>query len=160
MLPIELHELICNSGGYHVGAGQSDVVFSDEPPLGNASLAFTNVTANGTTYSNQLFDLGNDFPWGLVMVPIEQFYSAWQPVELNAGATGSRYDVTGFFINETGLQWTSSPEQVGTENDQFGGWLICDWWHGAPQLFFRISYYSGYEAPASCADVYLMPQYI
>ena len=140
----------------------NDVVFTDEAPLGNASLAATNITVNGTTYYNQLFDLGNDFPWGLVMVPNQDFYAAWQPVQLNAGASGSAFDVSGFFINETGLQWTSNPDQVGTDTDEFGGWLVCDWWHGVPQLFFRISYYSStaYEAPASCADVYLIPQYL
>jgi hypothetical protein len=39
---------------------------------------------------------------------------------------------------------------------------VCDWWHGVPQLFFRIKYYSktAYPAPRSCADVDLVPKYI
>lgn len=37
--------------------------------------------------------------------------------------------------------------------------IVCDWWHGYPQLFFRIKYYTT-PAPASCADVYLKPVYL
>lgn len=105
------------------------------------------------------------------------FYSSWQPVRVNAGVGGSGYTVSGFFMNETGLQWTGNPAAAGSPNDEFGGWLgeclilgsrneigakltaVCDWWHGVPQLFYRISYYTT-PAPASCADVYLKPVYI
>jgi hypothetical protein len=103
-------------------------------------------------------------------------YSAWQPVEVNAGVGGTQLAISGFFFNATGLQWTSNLEAPGTPNDEFGGWMgesvsstvtdklltkctVCDWWHGVPQLFFRISYYST-PAPASCADIYLKPVYI
>lgn len=106
-----------------------------------------------------------------------QFYSAWQPVRVNAGVGGDGYAESGFFMNETGLQWTANVAAPGSPNDQFGGWLgkcsepaltemaetdwnaVCDWWHGVPQLFYRISYYTT-PAPASCADVYLKPVYI
>jgi hypothetical protein len=93
------------------------------------------------------------------MAEYTQFYSSWQPVRVDAGVGGSDYEVSGFFINETGLQWTSNPTAPGTANDAFGGWLVCDWWHGVPQLFFRLGYYST-PAPSSCADVYLKPVFI
>ncbi|USW56682.1 hypothetical protein Slin15195_G100010 [Septoria linicola] len=133
---------------YHTGAGLNDVVF--QTAQDGASKAFLNST-NVTGSDNLLFDLGNTFAWGLVMVPNAQFYSAWQPVEIHAGASGSNADVSGFFVNSTGLQWNST---------SFGGWMVCDWWHGVPQLFFRISYYvkTAYPAPSSCADVYLVPR--
>ncbi|KAK4494157.1 hypothetical protein PRZ48_014455 [Zasmidium cellare] len=123
----------------------------------------TNITtpsAYGGGVYNQVFDLGNPFPWGLVMVPYETFYTQWQPVEINAGAVGSSYTVSGFFINETGLQWTSNPNSIGGGSDSFGGWFVCDWWHGTFQLFFRLYSSSGKSTPSSCADVYLVPEYI
>ncbi|EMF09735.1 uncharacterized protein SEPMUDRAFT_151649 [Sphaerulina musiva SO2202] len=138
---------------YHTGAGLNDVVFSaGQPGIEGIQKGFFNAT-NVTGSDNLLFDLGNDFAWGLKMVPNQQFYAAWQPVELNAGVSGSEEDVSGFFMSNTGLQWNSS---------SFGGWIVCDWWHGAPQLFFRIASYtkSWYPAPASCADVFLVPEYV
>ncbi|CZT18153.1 uncharacterized protein RCC_03993 [Ramularia collo-cygni] len=148
---------------YHTGAGTSDVTFLHDH---NAStdhmkgyLGAINVTANDMQYYNALFDFGSDYPWGLVMVPAVSFYSAWQPVRVNIGVSGPDFTISGFFMNDTGLQWTSNVQAPGSPNDMFGGWLVCDWWHGDPQLFFRISYYST-PAPGSCADVYLKPVYI
>lgn len=109
-------------------------------------------------------------------------YSGWQPVRIDAGAGGStRGDGDGFFINSTGLQWNSSPGGDPALN-AFGGWIVCDWWHGkpgiqsflcrrasanlivcarpgVPQLFFRLAYYD-LPLPSSCADIYLRPEYI
>ena len=108
-------------------------------------------------------------------------YAAWQPVRINAGDGGTSAYGTGFFINSTGFQWTSHAGKNGTESDEFGGWLVCDWWHGGkrlgnvamlssmladslvrrlvPQLFFRNKYYNT-TTPRSCADVNLIPDYI
>jgi hypothetical protein len=108
-------------------------------------------------------------------------YSGWQPVRIDAGAgDSSRGSGEGFFINSTGLQWNSAPG-TNPARDAFGGWIICDWWHGrsqkmatcldgfdtdilssnlgVPQLFFRLSSYD-LPLPASCADIYLRPEYI
>ncbi|GIZ41279.1 hypothetical protein CKM354_000459000 [Cercospora kikuchii] len=131
---------------FHTGAGLSDATFRETQ--GGASKAFFSPT-NVTGRDNLLFDFGSTFTFGLKMIPNQKFYSAWQPVEMNAGVHGSNPDVSGFFVNETGLQWKSPG---------FGGWIVCDWWHGFPQLFFRINnpgYH--YPAPASCAEVYLCP---
>ena len=85
------------------------------------------------------------------------FYSAWQPVRVNAGEPEAGW---GFYINDKGLQSTSSlVEPPGFSGNSFGGWLVCDWWHGSPQLFFRINYYDD-PAPCSCAEVWLCPEYI
>lgn len=55
-------------------------------------------------------------------------YTGWQPVRIDAGAggTSSRGDGEGFFINSTGLQWSSAPGANATL-DSFGGWIICNW---------------------------------
>jgi hypothetical protein len=71
---------------------------------------------------SQLFDPGNGIPFRLQIEPTNA-YAAWQPVSVNAGGGYSDPFVTGFFINETGLQWTSSPDQPGSRYDSFGGWL-------------------------------------
>lgn len=123
----------------------------------------------------------------MIPEPTDQFYTAWQPVRINAGFGSSMpKGSSGFWINGTGLQWTSEldhkPSSLG---NAFGGWfgesssfslslapsmvlgwrtnadeiLVCDWWHGVPQLFFRINGYYD-KAPCSCADVDLCPEYL
>ncbi|KAJ9205755.1 hypothetical protein DTO166G4_4630 [Paecilomyces variotii] len=66
--------------------------------------------------------------------------------EVNAG-----YGTSGFSINSSGLEWNAE--------DGFGGWLVCDWWHNAPQIFYLVEYYQP-ELPLSCNKVQLKPEYI
>ena len=84
----------------------------------------TNGGFGNITYQNQVFELGTPFPWGLV--PGGNFiYESWLPVTLQAGVGPS--DPTalgGFFINATGLQWSSAKNAApGSAGDLFGGWL-------------------------------------
>ncbi|KAG9838235.1 hypothetical protein KCU98_g9301, partial [Aureobasidium melanogenum] len=138
----------------HTGAGLNDAVL-----YANRSYAIkgfenaTNITqSDGQPFFNQLFDLGGNFPYDLYVADVN-FYAAWEPVRINGGSgTG------GFFMNSSGLQWDSDPSGPAASN-AFGGWLVCDWWHGVPQLFAKWSYYH-YENPSSCADVDLLPVYI
>lgn len=109
---------------YHTGAGLNDVVFTTDcnaSSVGN--LSSTNLTSSTTPYYNQLFDLGTDFLWGLQMAQSDTFYAAWQPVRMNAGVSGNLPQVFGFFLNDTGLQWTSTSAGPGTPGDAFGGWM-------------------------------------
>ncbi|KAK6428420.1 hypothetical protein LTR95_015439 [Oleoguttula sp. CCFEE 5521] len=139
---------------YHTGAGLNDAVFySKDPSDGIVG------QLNGTNGTAQTFNLGTAFPWSMFMVPYASTYAAWQPVRIDAGEGGhsDRGLGGGFFINGTGLQWA----EAGTgsaDGYPFAGWMVCDWWHGVPQLFFRMQYYND-TTPASCADVYLCPEY-
>jgi len=50
------------------------------------------------------------------------FYAAWEPVRINAGLGSTDSGETGgFFVNSTGLQFSSAPGQ--TSGNEFGGWL-------------------------------------
>lgn len=150
---------------YHTGAGLSDATFASTRSNVSAAgyLSATNVTSpSGQIFYDQAFNLGNDFPWQMIMAENVNFYAAWEPVRINAGlGSGGDSGLTGgFFINGTGLQWSSNAGE-NAANDAFGGWIVCDWWHDSPQLFFRISYYNSVSpAPSSCADVDLIPVYI
>ncbi|KAK0983102.1 hypothetical protein LTR91_011334 [Friedmanniomyces endolithicus] len=152
---------------YHTGAGENDAVF-DAALTNSSAKGFLAPVTNPTVPNNnfQQFDLGTQpYPWTMIMAEAVNFYAAWQPVRINVGggSTSSDYGIeTGFFINSTGLQWTSSPGNAGAAQDEFGGWLVCNWWHEDPQLFFRNIYYNTPElfTPCSCADVYLMPEYV
>lgn len=119
---------------YHTGAGENDAVFTATKAA--ASKGFLNATSvkrpNGKYFSEQLFDLGSDFPYGLVVDTTANFYSSWEPVRVNAGGSPG-----GYFFNATGLQWNTSPSQPA--ETEFGGWMVCEWWHEAPQLFMRNS---------------------
>ena len=56
------------------------------------------------------------------MMPEEtNLYFGWQPIEINAGSGGTTGQTTGFFFNDTGLQWSSANELSGY--DTFQGWL-------------------------------------
>lgn len=52
------------------------------------------------------------------------FYAAWEPVRINAGLVSGEGsgETGGFFINSTGLQFTTAPGSSEASN-QFGGWL-------------------------------------
>ncbi|KAI7284826.1 hypothetical protein KC345_g2104 [Hortaea werneckii] len=147
---------------YHTGAGLGDAAFIEERTAAAAKGFLEQV--NGTTVENnnhQAFNLGNAFPWQMIVAPNVNFYADWQPVRINAGMGTSNYGTTnGFYINDTGLQWSSSPGTTLPSVNSFGGWLVCEWWHGVPQLFFRKIYDNDTPAPCSCADVYLKPVYI
>lgn len=69
---------------------------------------------------------------------------------MNAG----QGNVQGFGFAESG----GEKVLVMADRTQWGGWLVCDWWHNAPQLFWRYKYYTpeDYPAPSSCADVDLV----
>ncbi|KAK4987052.1 hypothetical protein LTR66_001544 [Elasticomyces elasticus] len=145
----------------HTGAGLGDaVLYPDKPHAIKGFLNATNVTipnSDGEFYANQEFDLGNPFPWTMYMDDVN-FYAAWEPVRINAGFGAPNYPYSGFFINNTGLQWTTSPGGSEGQNG-FGGWFVCNWWHNVPQLFYKLSYYD-YPNPCSCADVNLIPEYL
>ncbi|THY28437.1 hypothetical protein D6D00_04174 [Aureobasidium pullulans] len=116
----------------HTGAGLNDAVLYTNQSSGiKGFMNATDITQpNGQPYFNQLFDLGGSFPWGLIIADVN-FYSAWEPVRVNAGD-----GQPSFFFNSSGLQWNENPS-VPADQNAFGGWLVCDWWHGVPQLFAK-----------------------
>ncbi|KAL5340885.1 hypothetical protein BJX70DRAFT_396268 [Aspergillus crustosus] len=120
--------------GYHTGAGLNDAVLT--PDVETASKGYL----NGTRVE---FDYNTKFPWGLSPVGATN-YARWQYVHINAGE-----GLEGFSINSTGLQWS--------ESWGFGGWLVCDWFHNAPQLFYIYRFYTP-EYPASCSEVKLLTE--
>ncbi|EGP84648.1 unnamed protein product [Zymoseptoria tritici ST99CH_3D1] len=127
----------------HTGAGLYDPVFDVNKTVGSVGQL-----DNG----HQAFDVGtNTAELSMMYAP----YAAWAGVAMNLGDGDS-----GYYLNENGLQWTSSPESPGGSTDSFKGWLVCDWYHGAPQLFWRISGYEHTTIPSSCAPVLLKPEAI
>ncbi|KAK4895383.1 hypothetical protein LTR27_006447 [Elasticomyces elasticus] len=149
-----------------IGNDTSDAVFYDDNDYFSAKGFLSPVTNSTVADDNfQEFDEGTDGAYVMTMVEAAGYYAAWQSVRLRLvepGYTTSSPDAmeNGFFINATGLQWTSAPGQAGTSQDSFGGWLVCDWWDIFPQLFFRNKAQNYRSIPKNCAEVYLMPKYI
>ena len=104
------------------------------------------------TYSLE-FDLGSDFPYAAQVADID-LYAAWEPLQINGGGE-TNYGA--YYINSNGLQFTTTPGEQGTNN--FGGWLVCQWSRGVPQLFVKSKAISA-QIPSSCAEVQLKPHYI
>lgn len=108
--------------GYHTGAGENDVTLES---IDGASIGFLNGTS-------QQFDYGTNFPWGMVMVDYDFYASTYLPsvrcfqrrtmltrthsLEWDFVAINAGYGSTGFFFNETGLQYDQ-------DTDGFAGWL-------------------------------------
>ena len=113
----------------------------------------TGTRPNGQAAYPLVFDLGNGYPYTMQVVDVNS-YAAWEPVRINSAADSG----TGaFYINATGLQWTSAP--VGSpRGNTFDGWIVCNWWYGVPQLFARFPFGSS-TTPCSCANVELEVQY-
>ncbi|CAG8318732.1 unnamed protein product [Penicillium nalgiovense] len=122
---------------YHTGAGLNDAVLTKD-----ASMA-SPVYLNGT---NAVVDLKSELSWGLIATGNTN-YASWLPMVINAGSGGSE----GYSIEGDNFQWS---EQSG-----FGGWLVCDWYHNAPQLFYLNRYYTA-TIPSSCSKVQVKAEYI
>ncbi|KAJ5100364.1 hypothetical protein N7456_006416 [Penicillium angulare] len=120
---------------YHTGAGLSDGVFSS-----NATAA-PKFSLNGTT---AYADLGTSFLWG-VEVNGDTNYAAWEPVTINAGQGEAEFAI-------------QDGNFVYSEEQGFAGWLVCPWYHNAPQLFALIKYYDP-VIPSSCSKVTLKAVY-
>ncbi|EPS34325.1 hypothetical protein POX_a00703 [Penicillium oxalicum] len=117
--------------GYHTGAGLNDAVLSEDSSIASAFYL------NGTT---ALADFKTEFPWGVIAVG-DTNYASWEPVEINVGS-----GMEGFSIDNGNF--------VFSEDYGFGGWLVCDWYHNAPQLFYLNRYYKP-TIPSSCSTVQL-----
>ncbi|KAJ5794771.1 hypothetical protein N7457_001370 [Penicillium paradoxum] len=121
---------------YHTGAGLNDAVLTTDANKASS------VYLNGTKAK---FDLKSDLSWGVVATGNTN-YASWQPITINAGAGSD-----GFSVKDNEFQWS--------EDSGFGGWLICDWYHNAPQLFYLYRYYEP-KIPSSCSKVQLKAEYI
>ncbi|KAJ5145939.1 uncharacterized protein N7515_000503 [Penicillium bovifimosum] len=121
---------------YHTGAGLNDAVLTED--VNTASPAYLNGTKT-------LFDLKTEFPWGM-NAPGVTNYASWAPITINAGEGND-----GFSLKGDDFVWS---EEMG-----FGGWLVCDWFHNAPQLFYLYNYYDA-KIPSSCSEVDLKAEYI
>ncbi|KAJ6107773.1 hypothetical protein N7523_009096 [Penicillium sp. IBT 18751x] len=121
---------------YHTGAGLNDAVLESSA---DAAAAFY---LNGTT---ALADLGTSYPWGFE-IGGDTNYADWEAVEINAGGGAD-----GFSITDNKFVWS--------EAEGFGGWLVCQWYHNAPQLFWLDKYYTA-TIPCSCSEVELEPIYL
>jgi len=137
---------------YHIGAAMNDVVFTSTPSQEPTFLNGTSLQFNFTTSTS-----GYNIPYSLTL-PIEVEYSAWQPTRANVGFGDS---FGGFYINGTGLQYTTDVafNTTTASDNEFGGWMACNWWHGLPQLFWRSSFYD-IPATANCADIDLKVEFI
>ncbi|KAJ5463172.1 hypothetical protein N7475_008116 [Penicillium sp. IBT 31633x] len=121
---------------YHTGAGLNDAVLTKD--ASKASRAYLNGTQT-------LFDFKTEFSWGMVATGNTN-YASWLPITIDAAAGSD-----GFSVKDNNFQWS--------EDNGFGGWLICDWFHNAPQLFYLYRYYEP-KIPSTCSKVQLKAEYI
>lgn len=120
---------------YHTGAGLNDAVLT--PTFTSGTVGYLNATEG-----NWIFELnGATFPSGFNFA-YEQYYTRWLGMHIDAG-----YGEPGFFKNGSGLV---------TSYAAWTGWLVCDWWHVSPQLFWSY-YFTDFPIPSSCARVELHP---
>ncbi|CAG8158964.1 unnamed protein product [Penicillium nalgiovense] len=121
---------------YHTGAGLNDAVLTKD--VNTAS----SIYLNGT---NAFIDFNTKLLWGVVATGDNKFTS-WNPTLINAGQ-GSN----GFSVKGNSFMWS--------EASGFGGWLVCNWYHNAPQLFYLNRYYDA-TIPFSCSKIQLKAEYI
>ncbi|KZN87578.1 hypothetical protein EN45_061390 [Penicillium chrysogenum] len=121
---------------YHTGAGLNDAVLTKDV---NAA---SSVYLNGT---NAFFDLNTELLWGVVATG-DNKYTSWERILINAGQ-GSN----GFSAEGSSFIWS--------EASGFGGWLVCNCYHNAPQLFYLNRNYNA-TIPSSCSKIQLKAEYI
>ncbi|KAK6543693.1 hypothetical protein TWF694_000428 [Orbilia ellipsospora] len=122
---------------YHTGAGTADVYLQNNRTA--AFPAFLNNTQFQWVYTGV-----SNIPYALNLE--YQTYAAWGPLEVTPGY-GSDYYGKGFkfgkgnSIVDTFEEWT--------------GWLVCDWWHQVPELFWSQVGFDLKVIP-TCASVQLI----
>ncbi|RMZ74730.1 hypothetical protein DV737_g5798, partial [Chaetothyriales sp. CBS 132003] len=125
---------------FHTGAGLGDAVLSSNKSY--AMQAYLNGSQQLFTYPGNTI---GPWPLGIAYLP----YSFFSYVTISIAESGPPQE--GFFYNETGLHF----------NQSAGGWIVCDWWHGAPQLFDLVRDEAAGPAfgsiPTSCSKVNLVP---
>ena len=127
----------------HTGAGYADPVFVQNKT--DATPAFL----NGTSLQFDI-DVPN-YPFSANGGPSDTNYARWEAIGITSGYG------TGVWKNE-------GPDGLVVDNEEFGGWLVCEWFHGidAPQLFQVIKGFNTepYVFPSSCTRVLLFPEFI
>ncbi|KAI9762690.1 MAG: hypothetical protein M4579_000308 [Chaenotheca gracillima] len=118
---------------YHTGAGFSDATFSSDNT--NAIKGFLNDT-------RQVFDFGNDVVYGM------NLNSHYQSTAFTFATIDGGEGDAGFSLDGNSLTWN---------NTNFAGWLVCDWWHGVPQLFWQLPYYD-IAHPSTCSNITLVTE--
>jgi hypothetical protein len=130
----------------HTGAGFADPIFVQNKT--DATPAFLNGT-------HLQFDVNvPGYPFSANGFPSDTNYARWEAIDITSGYG------TGVWKNE-------GPDGLVVDNEEFDGWLVCEWFHGtdAPQLFQLIAGFDGgesgaYTFPSSCARVLLFPEFI
>jgi len=124
---------------WHTGAGFADPVF--------VNTTGTRAFLNGTQLQ---FD-ANPYPFSANGSPSDTNYARWEPVGIQAGYG-------------TGVWKNDGSDGLEIDEEEFGGWVVCEWFHGvnAPQLFQLIKGFDSdpYNVPSSCARVLLFPVFI
>lgn len=130
------------------GAGTGDAVFtSDITQSVQGFFDYSRKTVDGThATSTGGFAALNFVGVALTtaFTPTRTAYDAWSFVQINNGDHGA-------------LVWKDSLDLV---RGGFMGWMVCDWWHGMPQLFVRYNVTAAPAVPVGCADIELRKVWI
>ncbi|KAE9966861.1 hypothetical protein BLS_007250 [Venturia inaequalis] len=123
---------------YHTGAGLSAATFQPAPLNshrgwfnGTQLRWFEPTPANSVTFG---------VAWGS-----GTSYDLWYPTEINGG-----YGTGDFKLDDN--------NNLITTDKYVGGWIVCDWSHGVPQLFNLVSYAANVTIPDTCARVNLVAE--
>ncbi|KAF3163657.1 hypothetical protein TWF106_010548 [Orbilia oligospora] len=122
---------------YHTGAGTADVYFHNNRTA--AFSAFLNHTQFQWVYTGV-----SQIPYALNLQ--YQTYATWGPLEVSPGY-GSDYYGKGFVFK--------NGNQIVDKFEEWTGWLVCDWWHQVPQLFWT-QIGAKVKVIPSCAKVQLI----
>lgn len=94
--------------------------------------------------------------WGMVMHRFERALAGWEAVEMLEGKGDEGFS---FEAEEGGkdevLIWKSNGLEQGVD---WKGWMVCEWEHGHPQLFWVTSLLKG-ELPSFCQRVQLVREW-
>ncbi|CAG8882684.1 unnamed protein product [Penicillium nalgiovense] len=141
---------------YHTGAGPNDAVLAKD--VNTASSVYLDGT--GT-----FFDFNTKLLWGVVATGDNKFTCDLGTNLINAGQ-GSN----GFSVKGNSFMWSKPAASVDGSvrprhhysspgNDSSWHFLVCDWYHKAPQLFYLNRYYDA-TIPSSCSKIQLKTEYI
>ncbi|KAH8585418.1 hypothetical protein B0O99DRAFT_647055 [Bisporella sp. PMI_857] len=129
----------------HHGSGINSIVLTPSPPkfikahLDGRSISFTSASHKGRR-------------WGLTLCTDGGKRAGWEKVEIveDGGSDGLLFSASGDGKDEI-LEY----EEEDSGKKVWGGWMVCDWAHGHPQLFWVTHELKG-ELPSFCHRVQII----
>ncbi|KAG0649250.1 hypothetical protein D0Z07_4160 [Hyphodiscus hymeniophilus] len=130
----------------HFGSGMDSIVLTPgQPKFIKGHMDGSRITFNSASHEGR--------KWGLALRKDGEQYAGWEKVEIVEREGSDKLLFTGG--EEGSVKEVLECEEEFAEEKVWKGWMVCDWAHGYPQLFWVTHKLNG-ELPSFCHRVQIV----